>query len=49
MARAKRPNDEQRCGWEKIIAYEQVGKDTTELRHWRITSERSLRQRGNRS
>jgi hypothetical protein len=39
--RAQQLADEQGPGWEKIIADEQVGKDTAELRYWR---ERALKE-----
>jgi len=33
--RARQLADEQGPGWEAILAEEQVGKDTAELRYWR--------------
>jgi len=39
--RARELADEQGPGWEAIIAEEQVGKDTAELRYWR---ERALNE-----
>jgi ribosomal protein L39E len=35
MARARQLANEQGPGWEAIMAEEQVGKDTAELRYWR--------------
>jgi hypothetical protein len=41
MARAQQLANEQGPGWEKIVADEQVGQDTAELRYWR---ERALQE-----